>query len=569
MKRLWEDIQSNQLFEMSKADILERQQRRSRILYPNGKPSSWYRIPATSAFDIVLSDYNIILNLLGLPRRLPNEMTFGTHSNKKMNRYMQYQVNRMYHAQWTEVNPKKFWFIADMMMKYSVAFRISAINAVFRRWYKNLPLAFVMNINQKADEIIKNRDYRLDFKRVYIPKELDKEEWKQFLIRFPNGMPKDSNVKVRPLGVPKHAWRLVLHMWSNFITAYTDRWLRQDQHAFRPAKGCLTAWKDLVFKMHKYPYVYEFDLKGCFDNISARAVSAIFSSIWVPQWVIWYMESVNRQAPKLPDAQYLDETDYINKAKYGGAPAPQQGGNLDESTKGLPQGGSTSPILANLVIQEYFYRNAWRWDEWICYADDGLIFSRKPIEMPDDKSLGIIVNHQKSRLVKEAGKWISEFIYLGLKYDPFKDTISGHTRKGSRLEFDSKRENIFELLEYIKPDYATKWQRLFTTSISGQVQSKLYNATWEDLVYSINWKPFGINGSWIKRKGLTDNFKTTSSDACCALAYMLKNRRGSIKRNDTASVTEIRKEDTRMKYRAMKVNGRWIKVLNKDRSFHY
>jgi len=38
-----------------------------------------------------------------------------------------------------------------------------------------------------------------------------------------------------------------------------------------------------------------------------------------------------------------------------------------------------------------------------------------------------------------------------MKYDPFTDQISGHTRNGSRLEFDRKREDIHQMLTFLAP----------------------------------------------------------------------------------------------------------------------
>lgn len=56
-------------------------------------------------------------------------------------------------------------------MKHSCSFRVSAINKVFHNWYKMMPLSFVININAKADRIIRKGLDEMEFKRVYIPKD--------------------------------------------------------------------------------------------------------------------------------------------------------------------------------------------------------------------------------------------------------------------------------------------------------------------------------------------------------------------------------------------------------------
>jgi hypothetical protein len=237
----------------------------------------------------------------------------------------------------------------------------------------------------------------------------------------------------------------------------------------------------------------------------------------------------------------------------------------------IPQGANTSPILTAMVLRDFTQQLP-----SVFYADDGIFFSNKPITIKDDPDKGIFVHKGKSSLVKENGVWLKELKFLGVKYDPFTDQISGHTRNGSRLEFDRKREDLHTVLAYLAPkDWSSgesKWERLFRSTVSGQVLAKLYNATWEELEYIIKWKPFGVNKSWLEIKGLTDNFKTTSSDACHALSYIIKNRMGQVaKPGNTAStdLAEVQKAFRKQTWRAFKINGRWIRIkqgMNRTRT---
>jgi hypothetical protein len=98
---------------------------------------------------------NVILEHLGIRRRLPNEMNFGStpHGNKPMNQYMTYQVTRLYKL--LEVgNSEEFWNRAIHLMQNSIAFRTSAINRSFPRWYKTKPLAFILHVNKDVDSIL-------------------------------------------------------------------------------------------------------------------------------------------------------------------------------------------------------------------------------------------------------------------------------------------------------------------------------------------------------------------------------------------------------------------------------
>jgi len=128
-------------------------------------------------------------------------------------------------------------------------------------------------------------------------------------------------------------------------------------------------------------------------------------------------------------------------------------------------------------------------EDSVFYADDGLFFSNKPIDLKEDERKGIFINYKKrSGYVKYEGKFTKDFVFLGLEYKHETDMIAGHTHKGSRLEMDSKREEIFEMLEQLRPSKhynRTKWDLLFASSIGGTVMSSLYNASWEQLEYLI------------------------------------------------------------------------------------
>ena len=81
--------------------------------------------------EFALGELNKILLMFGLKRKLPTQFSFEQHQNNmKMNKYMEYQVRRL--RLLAKTDPKKFWKIARKLMNGSVAFRVSAINAVYK-----------------------------------------------------------------------------------------------------------------------------------------------------------------------------------------------------------------------------------------------------------------------------------------------------------------------------------------------------------------------------------------------------------------------------------------------------
>lgn len=550
-----------QLYEMSKIDLVTRFKRRSAILN-----SGWRSIPSVSNFKIDLSPMNAILEKIGFERRLGNRLTFVPNQNKSMNRYMKYNMMRLEKLRYKKEDARKYWFLSWILMKRSISFRISAINKVYHNWYKNMPLSYIININKKVQKIYDKSLDDLEFKRAYIPKDED------LFIEVGGDQKKynDKGGKWRPLGVPLAAWRITLHMWCNFLTFFLTPTISKRQHAFIPRKGTLTAWTSLVEKIPKYRYIYEIDLKGCFDNIQSEYVSHELEKLGVPPRYIYYLENLNRCTPKFKKEDMIDETQLRDKSmwKHLGKPeyAPpasmmdawnemepenqavvramlEPGQTIEEfiqeqwalwdsmanspatlgtSHLGLPQGAATSPILTALVINEFTKQC----EDSVFYADDGIFFSNSPIEIKDDPDKGIYLNKEKSHIIKENGVWKRDIKFLGLVYHHATDQLSAHTRYGSRLEFNRKAENIHEVLKQVKPkgwsQGMTKWERLFRSTMGGFVMSKLYNASWEQLEYVIKYLPTGVKGSWLDIKNGMDNYKTTSSSACHALSYVIK-----------------------------------------------
>jgi hypothetical protein len=77
---------------------------------------------------------------------------------------------------------------------------------------------------------------------------------------------------------------------------------------------------------------------------------------------------------------------------------------------GVPQGGNTSPLLAILALLPLFDRVKELGHKIVMYADDGIIYSDKPINLEnifnDDsiRDTGVEVNLNKSHSIKENGK---------------------------------------------------------------------------------------------------------------------------------------------------------------------
>lgn len=249
----------------------------------------WTRLPNCSDFKIKLGKYNLLFYLKGILKKCSPKVLIKSIDNDGMNRYMRFQIKRLRSKL---DNPVLFWKIATILMKRSNVFRVSAINHVFPNWYKSYPFWWILQINRKASRIINSWDDNFEFRRVYIPKG-------------------ETNHRPRLVGVPKPEWRLVLHIWANFLHIFLEENLLQSQHGFIPGRGCLTAWRYFFHnKIHEKRYIYECDLKDFFGSIHLNYVTEKLISLGVPKQIAYYLENINRNTPQLPAEQKLDESKY-------------------------------------------------------------------------------------------------------------------------------------------------------------------------------------------------------------------------------------------------------------------
>jgi hypothetical protein len=90
-------------------------------------------------------------------------------------------------------------------------------------------------------------------------------------------------------------WRLYLHQISNFISLYLEEieFFGEEQHGFRTRLGTKTAWQQILTKVTKADWVYEFDLERCFPNIHIKGVSKALRKAKIPEGWINKLEYLN------------------------------------------------------------------------------------------------------------------------------------------------------------------------------------------------------------------------------------------------------------------------------------
>lgn len=150
------------------------------------------------------------------------------------------------------------------------------------------------------------------------------------------------NGKMRPLGIPTIADRIVQQCVLQVMEPICEAKFSENSNGFRPNRSAETAMAQcmrLVQVQHLY-HVVDLDIKGFFDNINH---TKLIRQIW---------------ALGIQDKKLLCIIKEMLKA-----PIIMPDGKRINSTKGTPQGGILSPLLANIVLNELDWWIASQWEE--------------------------------------------------------------------------------------------------------------------------------------------------------------------------------------------------------------
>ena len=239
------------------------------------------------------------------------------------------------------------------------------------------------------------------------------------------------NGKTRPLGIPTIIDRLVQQCILQVLEPICEAKFHERSNGFRPNRSAEHALSQCyrMIQMQKLNFVVDVDIKGFFDNVN-------HSKLIRQMWTLG-----------IRDKQLICIIKEMLKA-----PIAMPDGNIQHPTKGTPQGGILSPLLANIVRNELDWWISSQWENMtmhrkyklsyapngtankggiysalrksrlkemyiVRYADDFKIFCRKRSDA--DKVFIAVKQWLKDRLSLEISEEKSKVVNLKKHYSEF------------------------------------------------------------------------------------------------------------------------------------------------------
>lgn len=131
---------------------------------------------------------------------------------------------------------------------------------------------------------------------------------------------------VRTLGVPTVTDRVAQTSAKIALEPRLEAIFDQDSFGYRPGRSAHDALAVVRKRCWKFDWVVEFDIKGLFDNIDHELLLRALRKHCEEKWILLYVE------------------------RWLVAPLAGKDGALSPRTRGTPQRGVISPLLANLVL---------------------------------------------------------------------------------------------------------------------------------------------------------------------------------------------------------------------------
>jgi len=245
----------------------------------------------------------------------------------------------------------------------------------------------------------------------------------------------------RNLGIPNVMDRLIQQAVLQILTPIFDPGFSESSFGFRPNRSAPNAATQVQRYIRSgYRHCIDMDLAKFFDKVQHDVLMV-------------------RVARKVSDKRLLG---LIGRYLRAGVMVDA---DLQPSIEGTMQGGPLSPILANILLDDFDKELESRGLHFVRYADDFLVFTKtseaaqrvaQSIERYLTRKLKLVVNHEKSRICTTDGVEFVGFVFEGYggqirvslkNQKKFKDRVREITRRNRGV---SMSHRLLELRRYFQ-----------------------------------------------------------------------------------------------------------------------
>ncbi len=169
----------------------------------------------------------------------------------------------------------------------------------------------------------------------------------------------------RSLGVPTVSDRIAQQVVKSYLEPKVESSFHEDSYGYRPGKNAHQALEKATANCGYYSWVVDIDIRGFFDNIDHELMMRAVKRYSQEKWVLIYIER------------------WLKAGLY-------REGKMEERTKGTPQGGVISPLLANIFLHFAF-------DKWM-----EKYHANMPFERYCDDAIIHCTSHKQAQFIKAA-----------------------------------------------------------------------------------------------------------------------------------------------------------------------
>lgn len=235
---------------------------------------------------------------------------------------------------------------------------------------------------------------------------------------------------VRQLGIPTVQDRFIQQALCQILQKEYDPTFSDSNFGFRPNISAHQAvLKAQAYQKEGYQYVVDLDLEKFFDRVNHDKL----------------MGKIRKDIQDVRVLKLIRA--YLNAGIM-------DNGIVTRSEEGTPQGGPLSPLLSNIVLDDFDHELEKRGHKFVRYADDCNIYVKTPragervmksVKEFIEKKLKLKVNEKKSKVAKPSKRKFLGFSFLGgvivrlriasESIKRFKDKIRIITRPTRRIKF--------------------------------------------------------------------------------------------------------------------------------------